>query len=335
MAKPARSAKSTRINPADIPLSVRLKAWWEGYDTDALYALIAETQKLPEKKQPAKSNSAAQPSAKVVLPPAKISRWSEQRAAANQLVWGSGLVEPPVPLELKALMRKLDAKPSHNLVTIGAGLGGFNRQLAELTKSQIDGYDVRGDIVDLGNQWSKRNFVEKSPALMMLEPGRDQPFLRRYDRLLLTQTLGRLPAMPAFFTSLSKSLRPGSKFVIYDWFRASSISRTDLQQKVQPLTDSHFVTLHDSAETAKLLGSNGFSVTENSLMTAESVEALTRPWRLVADALTELLHDMDRRDLADELLAEAELWTSRVMLAQEGVIETRLLTGVYTGKAER
>jgi hypothetical protein len=65
------------------------------------------------------------------------------------------------------------------------------------------------------------------------------------------------------------------------------------------------------------------------------VEALTKPWRMLVQSLTELLHDMDRRDLADELLAEAELWTARVSLAEKGKIETRLLCGVYTGKSDR
>jgi SAM-dependent methyltransferase len=322
-----------RINPEDIPFSIRLKAWWEGYDTAALYALIADTKKIPagsvtaaeKPKQLQKKSAAAAP---------KAFRWTEQRAAANQLVWGAGFIEPPLPLDIKSIARKLDLKSTHMLVSIGAGLGGLNKLLADAQKCQADGYDMRGDIVEFGNQWARRT-EEKLPALMMLDAAREKPYLRRYDRLLITQTAGRIPSMPTFLASLAKSLRPGTKFVMYDWFRESGTKQAALEQDLLSMTDGSFVCPTDISEHVRLLSANGFSVSENSLMTSESVEALTKPWRMFVQSLTELLHDMDRRDLADELLAEAELWTARVSLAEKGKIESRLLCGVYTGKSDR
>jgi hypothetical protein len=322
-----------RINPEDIPFSIRLKAWWEGYDTAALYALIADTKKLPVghamlAEQPKQS----QKKAASVAP--KAFRWTEQRAAANQLIWGAGFIEPPLPLDLKLIARKLDLKSTHMLVSIGAGLGGLNKLLADSQKCQADGYDMRGDVVEFGNQWARRT-AEKLPALMMLDPTREKPYLRRYDRLLMTQTAGRIASMPTFLAGLSKSLRPGAKFLMYDWFREQGTKISALEQDLSSMTDSSFICPADISEHVRLLSANGFSISENSLTTSESVEALTKPWRMLVQSLTELLHDMDRRDLADELLAEAELWTARVSLAEKGKIETRLLCGVYTGKSDR
>lgn len=320
----------------DIPLSVRFKAWWEGYDPDSLYSLIASTKKIPPTSlSGANPKATGQSTTRRSLQSLKPFTWSEQRAAANQLVWGPGFLEPPIPLDSKLLIRKLEIKPGHVIAAIGSGLGGFDRYLFETHNCQIEGYDVRSDIVDLGNRSQNRESGAKYPSLAAFDPASDQPLSRRYDRMFMTNTLGRVSALPTLLAKLSKALRPGSKFLIFDWFRTPGKTANELVSALGDNSDPHFVSMLDSSETCRLLGANNFSISENILMTSEAVEALTKPWRLIVDSMTEVLHDMDRRDLIDELLAEAELWASRVSLAGSDHIEARLFTGVFTGKSDR
>ncbi len=325
MAAGQRATRKKRINREDIPMTIRLKAWWEGYDPQALYALIASTEK-PSVKKPGAPRAAA-----VTHLPENNFRWSDARIAANQMVWGAGHVEPPVPLEIKNLTRKMDMKAGHALLSIGAGLGGLNRLLSETLNYQIDGYDLRADIASRGNALA----TEKSPPLQLLESTKEISLPRRYDRLMITQTLGRHESVPTLISALSRHLKPGAKFVIYDWFRSAGTSRHQMQTALKHMSDPHFLAMTDASEFSRVLAAQNFNIAENILMTSDAIESLTKPWRQVVDTITAILHDMDRRDLVDELVAEAELWTARASLAQSGLIEARLFSGVFTGRADR
>ncbi len=306
-------------------MTIRLKAWWEGYDPQALYALIASTEKPAEKKPGAPRAVDAVPT------PENEFRWSDARIAANQMVWGAGHVEPPLPLEIKTLTRKLDMKAGHALLSIGAGLGGFNRLLADTLNYQIDGYDLRADIVARGNALA----AQKSPSLLLLESTKELALPRRFDRLLITQTLGRHESVPNMISALSRHLKPGAKFLMFDWFRSAGTSRHQMQTAQKNMPDPQFLSLTDASEFTRLLAAQNFNIAENILMTGDAIESLTKPWRQVVDSITAILHDMDRRDLVDELVAEAELWTARAGLAQSSLIEARLFSGIFTGRADR
>jgi SAM-dependent methyltransferase len=320
--------------PANIPLSVKFKAWWEGYDAAALHALIHATTKATTRHP-------------VIVPPAQraISRdstqknppfdWSEQRAAANQLVWGPAFLDPSPVMEAKILRRKLEAKPHHHLMSIGSGLGGFDQLMAKNASFQIDSFDMRRSVTAQTKIWQEKSSVSGLPPVQFLDTGGRQAFSRRYDGLFMTNSLGRVASLPVLLSELAKTLRPGAKFVFVDWFRSQAKTRNETVKILKNSSDPDFMSLTDALETARLCAAHGFTVSENALMTSETVEAITKPWRMVAASLTEMLHDLDRRDLADELLLEAEMWTARVGLAHTNYIEARTLSGTFSGRGER
>jgi SAM-dependent methyltransferase len=330
--QPRRPAPAILLG--DIPLSVKFKAWWEGYDPAALYALIHTTKKEPVKpadtELPAPRYSARTAAQK--FPPFL---WSEQRAAANQLVWGPGFLDPAVAIDPKVLRRKLDTKPHHHVLSIGAGLGGFDQLLSKNIGFQVDSFDVRASVIAHTKAWHVSGTTVPQSSVRLLETDGSQKFSRRYDSLFITNSLGRVPSLPGLLADLAKTVRPGAKFVIHDWFRSPAKTRNDALKTFKDSVDPHFASLTDAQETVRLCAAHGFTVSENALITSDTVEAITKPWRMIAGSLTELLHDQDRRDLADELLLEAELWTARVGLAQNNDIEARLLSGTFSGRGER
>jgi cyclopropane fatty-acyl-phospholipid synthase-like methyltransferase len=325
----SRAVLQRRFSHTDIPLSVKLKAWWEGYDPSALYALIVQTEKA------AQPHEVSEPRATGLhgyreRHDFKSAKWTEQRIAASQLVWGPARLEPTPAIQLDVLRRLLDVKQDRYLLSIGAGLGGFDRSITEKTDVKIDSYDTRQQIAAHGKTMISGAGLTTRSSVSHLDCTKHINFSRRYDGLLIVNSLGRIESLPKLFNNLAKSLRPGSKFLLMDWFRCPSKTHTELTKSLANEIDPHFVSMINASELIRMCHSEGFKVAENTLLTSETVEAITQPWRMIVDSLTALLHDMDRRDLADELVNEAEVWMSRISLAQTGHIECRMLSGTFT-----
>ncbi|HLU91831.1 MAG TPA: hypothetical protein VKZ46_04530, partial [Pedomonas sp.] len=97
---------------AKIPLSLRLKAWWEGYDLAI----------RPKQKIPLDMGTLSQDAVRYDAPEPK-----SMRLEVMQQIWGKGMSGPGDEDYILRLVKPLGLSPAHTVIDVGAGLGGATR----------------------------------------------------------------------------------------------------------------------------------------------------------------------------------------------------------------
>src|SRR5690606_2650960 len=109
-----------------IPLSLRLKAWWEGYDAEELARLsLKNSPAEPEPRAVAK-----EPPAQTILTPLQgettgkpelpVDPWDSNRIDVAQLIWGRGFCGPGGPEHVVAISKLLTLTPEMSMMHLGA-----------------------------------------------------------------------------------------------------------------------------------------------------------------------------------------------------------------------
>ena len=164
-----------------IPLKLRLKAWWNGYDVNDMKARLNKgdaddvsansdtSSESPEAPEAVPAPKAAMEEAKdrlsgnlAVLP------WDETRMEVSQLVWGQGYCGPGGPEHIKAMSKLLAMTPEMSAAVIGAGLGGPCRVMAEEFGVWITGYEESPELAKKGMSLSTMAGLGKKAEISCL-----------------------------------------------------------------------------------------------------------------------------------------------------------------------
>src|SRR3989337_2916840 len=109
-----------------VPFSVRLKAWWEGYDLAV----------RPKQKTALDMGDLAQDAVRYEAPEPRL-----VRLEVMQQIWGKGMSGPGDEEYILRLVKPLGLKPAHTVIDFGAGLGGATRLISEKFDIWITGLE--------------------------------------------------------------------------------------------------------------------------------------------------------------------------------------------------
>lgn len=318
---------------AKIPLSLRLKAWWEGYDTEDLARYLAKRQPAaeppappaPEKKAPelpviTPLQGEAEPDP--VLP---IDPWDQNRIDVAQLIWGRGFCGPGGPEYVIAMSKLLTLTPEMSMMHLGAGLGGPARTLAEHFGVWVTGYETSESLVAAGSELSAIAGLAKKASLTYLDLDEPRPFERKYDRALVDDFLSLIPDKQDLLVRIEESLKPDGLCLITDYFLASDRTLEHPDYRDWMLKEPRKPCLVHVDELVEILQRAGYNVRVNDDLSADYVTLIDQTWAGADQIVAQLYAQPGQAQLVNVVCKEAELWARRARLLRGGHVTYRRL----------
>ncbi|WND03723.1 methyltransferase domain-containing protein [Temperatibacter marinus] len=302
-----------------LPLTLRLKSWWEGYDSEevekryveALPEEVPETAPEPEedKNKPKETQSGL-----------AVDPWDEKSIDIAQYIWGEGYCGPGGPEYIVSLSKLLALSPEMSMIQLGADIGGPARTLCDRFGVWITGYERDENLVNAGNELSKMQGLGKKAELEYYEPESEEfkGFDRKFDRAMAKEALCFLQNKEEVIHAVSEKLKPGGLFLITDYVLghdAATAKDNYKNWKVGERDNPYPVMAEDLTE---LLKKANLQVRVSEDISIQYVEMINQAWRGADKIATQLAQQEDGAQMIQILMREAEYWTRRKKLLEHG-----------------
>ncbi len=311
-----------------IPLKLRLRAWWEGYDSHEIEKRLAartnaeaESAAAPIKKKPIQTLDA-------VLP---INPWDGEKIEIAQYIWGDGFCGPGGPDYIVGLSKLLSLSPEMSMVQLGAGLGGPARTLVDRFGVWVTGYEESQQLVDAGNELSKIAGVAKKAVLKHYDPEEHEDFDRQFDRALSKEALFSVQNKAGIIRSVEEKLKPGGLFLMTDYVVANeSVYAKDTYKQWR--VGEHVNPCPNTAdEMKKMLKDVKLQVRVSEDISDDYIKLINRAWAGADKVAAKLAKEENGAALIQTLMREAEFWSRRKRMLESG--DLRLWRFVANKKA--
>jgi cyclopropane fatty-acyl-phospholipid synthase-like methyltransferase len=303
--------KATKKKAPKVGMGLRLKAWWEGYDTDDIKKRlqdnapveIAEPEPKPEKKEVSADS---------------LDPWDEETIDIAQYVWGKGFCGPGGPEYIISLSKLLALSPEMSMLQIGAGLGGPARVLVDRFGVWITGFETSEMLVDKGRKLSKMAGLEKKAVLEHYDPEQFEGFGRKFDRAISKEALFTIEDKASMIAHIEEKLKPGGLFLMTEYVIGSdSVIGKDSYKEWMVGERSHpFPVLSD--ELVDMLKTHRMQVRVSEDISRQYVEMINQAWAGADEVAAKLAQQENGAQMIQTLMREAEFWTRRKKLLESG-----------------
>lgn len=324
MASKAASVPSKR----SIPFSIRLKAWWEGYDPEHLMpemdsAPTHQTKPDRQDTMPDDMDAALQETPLQGVEATSIDPWDDHRIDIAQLIWGRGYCGPGGPEYIIAMSKLLAMTPELSMLHLGAGLGGPSRTLAEHFGVWVTGLEPSKSLAQAGNHLSTMAGMTKKAPVQQLDLALENPLIRRYDRVLVDGYLAQRPNKADAMTMIDAALKPEGLVLITDYFLADdgSVANADYRDWLQG--EPRQLNLVTAPEFVEATTKAGLGVRVNEDRTEEHIDLIRKAWAGADKIVADLLQQPGQEHLSKIVLKEAELWSKRAKVLTGGQLQFR------------
>lgn len=294
-------------------MGLRLKAWWEGYDTDDIKKRLQDRE--PEDfEEPAKEEK----SESQELTAETMDPWDEQTVDIAQYVWGKGFCGPGGPDYIISLSKLLALSPEMSMLQIGAGLGGPARVLVDRFGVWMTGYEESPMLVEKGRKLSKMAGLEKKAVLEGYEPDDFEGFGRKFDRALSKEALFTVEDKAGMIEKIEDKLKPGGLFLMTEYvIDSDAVIGKDSYKEWAVGERSHpFPVLSD--DLVKILKDNRMQVRVSEDISRQYIDMITKAWAGADEVAAKLAKREDGAAMIQTLMREAEFWTRRKKLLESG-----------------
>lgn len=287
-------------------MRLRLKAWWNGEEIRvkgeggsgagaAAGAATGSRRKAAELVEP-------------------FVRWNEAHLEVAQAIWGSGMIGPTDPEEVKELVKPLGLNPAMSLLHVGAGLGGPGRVMTEAFGVWVTGLESERDLVKAGMALAEEAGVGKKAPVVIFDPESFEPKAASYDCIVSFGYLFTVKNRMRLIDVLEQALKPNGQFLITDFV----LPKPGLESKA--LTDWMESEPDEvepwSVEQYKLtLEGRGLEVRIVEDRSDKMREQVVKSW---ADHMSTLNQEASNPRTSAALVHEVELWTRRTRALEAG-----------------
>ncbi|WP_339862131.1 SAM-dependent methyltransferase [Paremcibacter congregatus] len=312
------------VEEIKVPLKLRLRAWWHGYDLEDIKlrlmaqagAAMSDTDILAAiDKDKAQDQTGPDTDKTSALP------WDKIRVEMTQLIWGDGYCGPGGRKHVIDMCKLLSMDSKMSAIVIGAGLGGPARVLTEEFGVWITGYEQSPELSEQANELSKKAGLEKKVIVHPFDPAKASPFDRKYERALSKEALYCFPDKDKVIKETYNTLKDNALFLLTDYVLSdiSSLENPDVQKWLKQEAFQPYPVPSKNITTA--LEKAGFTIRVNEDVSKEYVELIEQSWAK-AKTVAEHLTGKGPEGLAavKTLMVEAEFWALRAKLIKSGLI---------------
>lgn len=292
---------TTEMSGVKIPLRLRLKAWWQGYELE-----------VRRKVKPIESGGKEHD---VRFGPGN--RWGSARIALAQQVWGEGFVVPGGEDTILGLVNPLGLNPQTHLLELGAGLGGAARLMAKHFGVWVTGLEADHQLAEAGMELSTMAGLAKKAPVRVFDPEHFEESPKVCDRVFSKEFLFTVKDKDRLFRIIGKALKDRGHVLFTDYVLVEPDRRTPaLEQWIAAeAVEPHPWTIEDYVKALKKL--------KLDIRIAEDISE--RMHRQIKQGWAGYLAQVDqaaldtaaRAALADEI----ELWTRRTKLIEAGELK--------------
>lgn len=272
----------------------RVKAWWDGYDLNAL--------------QLEESNSKDKEKAEGPPPP-----WEATRIDILEKVWGEGFHTPADENHIATLIKPFGLNESMSVLELGSGLGGLARQITKSTGAYVTGLEADSELAAAGMERSHKAGLDKRAPISEYDP-ENLATDKRFDAILAKEAFFTIRDKGQILDGIVNSLKPGGQFAFTDYVLKHSASTG---QAIEDWRQSEVPVAHPwtIAQTQEALAERKFDI-----RIAEDLSDVHRTLILGAwDRMTAELPSLHATDQSKEMLmAEGEIWLRRVAALDSG-----------------
>ena len=280
-----------------IPISMRVKAWWEG-DELSLRAKSKDSADGSGKDQPVK----------VEL----------QALELLQDVWGPGAHQPTDPTFTLDFLRPLGLDPTMTIVNLGAGFGLLARTMAADFGSWVQGLEIDEDMVELGAEMSTKAGLLKKAAIMTFDPDTHEFRPGYADTVVAREFLYRVTKKDLLLEKCHVHLKDFGQLLFTDFVLAEGASATDLGKLSELEKDE--VTYWSGPHYEKALVNLNFDLRINEDMTDRFLPMARAAWAQFAESNKAQNYGEDTSSI---LRQELDLWSERLNAFNRGALEVR------------
>ncbi|MEQ9176530.1 MAG: methyltransferase domain-containing protein [Alphaproteobacteria bacterium] len=313
---------------AAVPLSLRLKAWWEGYDANAY---VARASAGSGSDPAARDSAAAPPVEKGPKKKAELQTspwehaWPENRIRAAERVWGPGFISPGGAEYILELTTPLALMPEHSILDLHAGLGGPARTLVEAFGAWVTGKEMTPDLATRGNAESRDLGMFKRAPISSFDA--EAPLLKKkgFDRAFSKELLFQVRKKEDLMKAVAQALKPDGQIVMTDYVKGDGANEDELAawEKGEPIPP-HLSTAGELEKLATAAGLNCRTVED---VTGPHLEQITSAWKNAIAGLKP--REMDP-ELTLAVLTEAELWARRADVLASGSLRLFRIFAIRT-----
>lgn len=301
-----------------LPLRLRLKAWWEGYDSDEVSKRYQE--RIPPEEAPVAEEKKPDTTS-VQDPDIPVDPWDAEKINIAQYIWGDGFCGPGGPEYIVSLSKLLALSPEMSMIQIGAGIGGPARVLADKFGVWINGYEDSEGLVEAGNELSIRAGLDKKVQLEYYQPEEFEGFDRKFDRAMAKEALFTVENKKNIIESIAEKLKPGGLLLITDLvIQSDAVLGKDRYKewKVGERRNPYPVL---SNEYQEMIKEAKLQVRVAEDISHSYIEMINKAWAGADDAAARLLEEENGTAMIQTLMREAEFWTRRKKLLEAGDLQ--------------
>lgn len=309
------------VDKNKLPLKLKLKAWWDGYDPDEV-----------EKKFKAQSEDEVveEPVVEEETEPEVLideAGWGEQRININQYIWGEGFCGPGGIEHIISMTKLLALDKKMSMLDIGSGLGGKARALAENYGVWVTGLENSEKLTEKGNELSLVKGMSKKVNIIHSDLNEEQNFEHNYDRVFSKEALFTVEDKEKLLRSVYSATKPEGLALFTDYVLGSEGSVMNAQFKEWRDNEPIRPFCQTQEEYKEIIERVGYKTRVNEDISAQYIELISNAWKGSTDVVKLLMKEENSREMIDALLAEAEFWTRRVSLLKSGELKVWRVLG--------
>lgn len=290
-----------------LPLRVRLKAWWEGYDLS----------RLPRPRTELHMRDRGPEAPKI---------WSADRLDIAEKVWGEGYLSPGGQTYLPILVKPFGLNETMSVIDIGCGLGGSGRFMAKQYGAYVTGYEENERLREEGTRRSEAAGLARKATLLPFT--REKPmFEKRFDAVLAKDILYTVQDKDAFLEAVKGVCKPRAPVLFTDYCLSHSgtVGQAVTSWKKMEETRPWLISI---GEEAALFAKHGFDLRIKEDITDTYRKLILTAWDTFAHVIPKGKPDSDTEAA---IFDEAETWLRRIAAMNTGDLRVYRLFALAPG----
>ena len=245
--------------------------------------------------------------------PEPTTRWSRDRIAVVQSLWGDGFTFPDGQEETLRLARPLTLSNASSLLLVGAGAGGPPCCIAAELGAWVTGFEADPDLAIAAMERSARGGFGRRAEIKTWEPAEPNFSRRSFHHAVALEALNGSAPGPVL-VAMFRALRPGGQLMMVDLVADDPLDPLDKAVTSWCNLEGRPPIAPSQRAVTGALGRLGFDVRVTEDISLRHMQQALRGWH---DVIRGMRENKPKPAVAKAVVREAELWLRLLILMRD------------------